>query len=169
MWFLFFLMVLAFIIANMCGDTERGGSLERSARRAFDSSVYLLSTTESEDEDVSLPPPSRIRHSTHPSPSAPSRRQPPQPVRTVRKRPTPLMMKRVAVRYGFKCAICRQPLDETWETDHIVPLSEGGQNSISNLQPLHRACHQLKSSQEARRLALPERGRLPTKLIGAKK
>ena len=74
-----------------------------------------------------------------------------------RKRPTPLMQKRVAVRYGFKCAICKQPLDETWETDHIVPLTEAKSfedaerlNSIENLQPVHRACHQIKTSREAR-------------------
>ena len=74
-----------------------------------------------------------------------------------RKRPTPLMQKRVAVRYGFKCAICKQPLDETWETDHIVPLTEAKSfedaerlNSIENLQPVHCTCHQIKTSREAR-------------------
>ena len=34
------------------------------------------------------------------------------------------MQKKVAVRYGFRCALCNEPLDETWETDHIIPLNE---------------------------------------------
>ena len=66
------------------------------------------------------------------------------------------MQKRVAVRYNFRCALCNLPLDETWETDHIVPLSQAKTtaeaerlNSIDNLQPVHRSCHQLKSSREA--------------------
>ena len=66
------------------------------------------------------------------------------------------MQKRVAVRYNFRCAICKQPLDDTWGTDHILPLSSATSladadrlNSIENLQPVHRACHQLKSSREA--------------------
>ena len=74
-----------------------------------------------------------------------------------RKRPNPLMQKRVAVRYGFKCALCGRLLDDTWETDHIVPLTEAKSfedaerlNAIENLQPVHRACHQIKTSREAR-------------------
>ena len=65
---------------------------------------------------------------------------------------------KVAVAYGFKCAICKQPLDDTWETDHIVPLSAARSfedaerlNPLENLQPLHCACHQMKTSLEARR------------------
>ena len=66
------------------------------------------------------------------------------------------MQKRVAVRYNFRCALCNLPLDETWETDHHIPLSQAKNaaeaerlNSIENLQPVHRACHQLKSYREA--------------------
>ena len=75
-----------------------------------------------------------------------------------RKRRTPLMQKQVAVRYGFKCALCGKLLDSTWETDHVIPLNTARSdeeakrlNSIENLQPLHRACHQMKTSREARR------------------
>ena len=32
--------------------------------------------------------------------------------------------------------------------DHIVPLFEGGKNEISNLQPLCRDCHDLKTKLE---------------------
>ena len=67
-----------------------------------------------------------------------------------RKRITPFQARLVAARYGFKCAICGRTLDASWETDHIVPLSRGGSNDLSNLQPVHRIpCHQMKSSREA--------------------
>ena len=75
-----------------------------------------------------------------------------------RKRPTPLMQKRIAVRHGFRCALCGKALDDTWETDHIVPLTEAKSfedaerlYAIENLQPVHRSCHQMKTSREARR------------------
>ena len=67
--------------------------------------------------------------------------------------------KRVAARYGFKCAICGLPFtaQSLWEIDHIVPLSSARTaadvarlNDISNLQPVHRTpCHQMKTSREA--------------------
>ena len=58
---------------------------------------------------------------------------------------------------NFKCGICGETLDATWETDHIIPLSAARSaadfeklNSLANLQPVHRIpCHQLKSSREA--------------------
>ena len=69
------------------------------------------------------------------------------------------MQKRVAARYGFKCAICGLPFTDSslWEIDHIVPLSTARTavdvarlNDISNLQPVHRSpCHQMKTSREA--------------------
>ena len=31
------------------------------------------------------------------------------------------------------------------EIDHIIPISKGGNNSYSNLQLLHRHCHDLKT------------------------
>ena len=54
--------------------------------------------------------------------------------------------------------LCGKVLDNTWETDHIVPLTEAKSfedaerlNAIENLQPVHRSCHQMKTSREARR------------------
>ena len=87
---------------------------------------------------------------------------------TYRKRPTLLMQKRVAVRYGFKCATCGKSLDETWELDHVIPLSEALSaaeeatlNSIENLQPLHRTCHQIKTSRENSKKSRNPRPRPP--------
>ena len=63
---------------------------------------------------------------------------------------TPFQARLVAAKYGFRCAICGKMLDASWETDHIVPLSRGGSNDLSNLQAVHRIpCQQMKSSREA--------------------
>ena len=89
--------------------------------------------------------------------SAP-RPTPPMKTSNIRKRVTPLMQKRVAARYGFKCAICGLPFTDSslWEVNHIVPLSTARAaadvarlNDISDLQPVHRSCHQMKTSREA--------------------
>ena len=49
--------------------------------------------------------------------------------------------KQVAARQQWRCAICRQLLDETYEIDHIKPLYAGGDNTMANLRALHRSCH----------------------------
>ena len=64
---------------------------------------------------------------------------------------SPFTAKRVAARQHFKCNLCHRELDETWETDHKVPLWMGGSNEISNLQSLCRSCHISKSAKEASR------------------
>lgn len=47
--------------------------------------------------------------------------------------------------YGYRCLACGQMVKLT--VDHIVPLSEGGSNSIDNIQPL---CHSCNSSKNAK-------------------
>lgn len=54
----------------------------------------------------------------------------------------------VAARAGWKCAMCGEMLDETFECDHVVALHLGGEDDISNLAALHSACHRKKTMQE---------------------
>jgi RNA-directed DNA polymerase len=50
---------------------------------------------------------------------------------------------KIAQNQNWKCPVCGQPLfnGEEIETHHIVPVSLGGLNDISNLQHLHKPCH----------------------------
>ena len=169
-------MWLAILVAIAFGCTflAPDSGLHKSALQAFDSSVRMLSRvdaepsattrsrvrTDCEDDGPRIARgaagalPSRITAST------PALRSVRGALRTstIRKRVTPLMQKRVAARYNFKCAICGLPFTDSslWEVDHIVPLSSARTaadverlNSELNLQPVHRSCHQLKSSKEA--------------------
>ena len=58
--------------------------------------------------------------------------------------------KKVAAKQQFKCAICGEILDETWEIDHIVPLHLAGSDDLDNLQAVHKRCHMYKNSLEQR-------------------
>ena len=57
--------------------------------------------------------------------------------------------KAVAAAQKWKCNACGRLLDGSFEIDHRVPLSHGGDNSIENLQALHRLCHMAKSATDA--------------------
>ncbi len=50
---------------------------------------------------------------------------------------------KIAQNQNWKCPICGEPLfnGEEIDTHHIVPVAQGGDNSVENLQHLHRACH----------------------------
>ena len=58
---------------------------------------------------------------------------------------TPLKKKVVASKQKWKCKICQNILDYTYEVDHIVPIYNGGSNEIENLQALCRSCHGKKT------------------------
>ena len=161
LWWLLVLMA----IVLLCSCLNARSELRESAIRALDASVLMAGRFELPVEDDFVPnqkeartPPPRAEVRRNNS-ASPSKHGPGATWKTAlyRKRPTPLMQKRVAVRYAFKCGICKLPLDETWETDHIVPLTKAKSfedaerlNAIDNLQPVHRACHQIKTSREAR-------------------
>lgn len=46
--------------------------------------------------------------------------------------------------YGNICLSCKE--SKTLTVDHVVPLSKGGNNTISNIQPLCKSCNSQKSS-----------------------
>ena len=51
----------------------------------------------------------------------------------------------VLERDRYQCQSCGQSnLETSLNIDHIIPLTCGGQNDISNLQTLCRACNQQK-------------------------
>ena len=65
------------------------------------------------------------------------------------KRPyiSPIIKKRVAAKQKWRCAICKQLLDETFEIDHRTPLYKGGHpTDESNLQALCKRDHMFKSA-----------------------
>ena len=157
-------LVVLIAIALCCSFVAPASGLHKSALQAFESSVGMLSragveqsATSRRERAESVDYDSDAEGTTHlHSVRAVPRTSPPLRTSNIRKRVTPHMLKRVAVRYNFRCALCRLPLDETWETDHRIPLSQARNaaeaerlNSIGNLQPVHRACHQMKSSREA--------------------
>jgi len=54
----------------------------------------------------------------------------------------------IAQNQNWRCPVCGEPLfnGEEIETHHIVPVAQGGLDSIDNLQHLHRACHKQEHS-----------------------
>ena len=170
-WWLVILLAMA---AFCCSFVAPDSSLAKTVLQAFDSSVGMLSraddyeqsaTYRREEDKPGLAGRAKgsFRDSVSASAQLRSLRAEPRPTlplktSSIRKRVTPLMQKRVAARYIFRCAICGLPFTATdlWEVDHIVPLSSARNaadvarlNDISNLQPVHRSCHQMKTSREA--------------------
>jgi hypothetical protein len=59
-----------------------------------------------------------------------------------------LLKKKVAASQGWKCAICGELLDETYEVDHTIALYKGGTNDESNLRALCVRDHKKKTIEE---------------------
>lgn len=53
--------------------------------------------------------------------------------------------KLIAANQKWRCNLCNNMLDASYEIDHIIPLYKGGNNEIYNLQALCRNCHGLKT------------------------
>lgn len=54
---------------------------------------------------------------------------------------------RVYENYNGKCAICGKPIKfDNFTIDHIIPLSRGGKNELSNFQSACEECNKLKGS-----------------------
>lgn len=47
-------------------------------------------------------------------------------------------------RDGGVCGICREPVGERWEIDHIIPIARGGADAPSNVQIAHPRCNRKK-------------------------
>ena len=56
--------------------------------------------------------------------------------------------KKIAAEQGWKCNICCIELPFNYQIDHIIPISAGGLNDMSNGQALCVECHERKSSRE---------------------
>ena len=61
---------------------------------------------------------------------------------------TEVQKRKLAWEQKYLCAICTQLLPAQWEADHIVALSNGGGNGISNFQILCPNCHAAKTQAE---------------------
>lgn len=59
---------------------------------------------------------------------------------------------RVKRRDGFRCVRCGREAgeDTRLSVDHIIPVSRGGSNELTNLQTLCTVCHQVKTAQDRR-------------------
>jgi len=53
--------------------------------------------------------------------------------------------KMIASNQKWRCKMCNNMLDASYEVDHIVPLYKGGNNELYNLQALCRNCHGMKT------------------------
>ena len=103
----------------------------RAAYRLLEHSQHLFETEGVSVSDSSTQPQTHARN------------------RTLVKRPyiSPVVKKRVAAKQGWRCAVCKELLDETFETDHRTPLFRGGHaTDESNLQSLCKRCHLFKSA-----------------------
>ena len=51
------------------------------------------------------------------------------------------------IQYGYKCPMCGKKEPEIQLTiDHVIPLVKGGDNNISNIQPLCMICNKQKAT-----------------------
>lgn len=58
----------------------------------------------------------------------------------------------VYARTGGRCWLCRRPLGDAWEVDHVIPVSRGGPHVLGNLMP---ACEDCNGRKGTRVVALP--------------
>ena len=54
----------------------------------------------------------------------------------------------IASQQNWKCAMCNQQLDASFQVDHRIRLADGGNNHINNLEALCCNCHGKKTTME---------------------
>lgn len=52
---------------------------------------------------------------------------------------------KVLLRDGLVCQICLGEITETYDLDHIIPVAEGGLDTIENLRVAHRSCNRSRA------------------------
>lgn len=74
----------------------------------------------------------------------------------------PYMLAEIAERDRLRCQLCRRKVDMTLKAphpmspsiDHLVPLSEGGDDTRANVQLAHRRCNTSKGVRGSQQLTL---------------
>jgi len=62
---------------------------------------------------------------------------------------TPTDVLNSLIRTNFRCFYCNDLLNQnTWELEHVKPISKGGQNKITNITPSCKKCNRMKGSME---------------------
>jgi hypothetical protein len=74
--------------------------------------------------------------------------EPTQPQRKFKRSVSETKKKFVASSQNWKCAMCGQTLNHTFEVDHQQRLDQSGDNSVENLQAMCVTCHRLKTAEE---------------------
>ena len=61
--------------------------------------------------------------------------------------PPPRVRLRIFEREGGICYLCGGKINvgDQWDVDHVVAVINSGANTESNLKPVHRACHRVKT------------------------
>ena len=151
-------LLLVLFACCLCTRLAPNSEMAKSAARAFDSSVLMLSRGCGDDDDEApMPEGARSRGSSRvacpkPLPLVTGGRHKTPHARVKRKRVTPFVAKKVGALYAWRCAACGELLTEDFEVDHHISLQNGGSDDIQNLRPLHKRCHLLKNSLEQRQL-----------------
>ena len=148
-----FLVILIAAVAICSRFSAPDSSLNRSAWRALDSAVTMLSRDGYEEDECTLQRSSfAAARTTGDRDAAKEPRLSTQNrAATKRKRVTPFVAKKVGALHKWRCAACGELLTEDFEVDHHISLQNGGSNDIANLRPMHKRCHLFKSSLEQRR------------------
>lgn len=45
-----------------------------------------------------------------------------------------------------ECGLCKNPVFDSWEADHVVPMSKGGNDDLDNFQVSHPTCNKRKGN-----------------------